>query len=206
MTLTGFDADARTKALGSVPVVVGERTFFRQCRNHELMRQVRDLEDAEARARFMHNDGEALEARYKIAAVLLRDADGNPPDIDLLKENPEIAAAIASEAHTAIRRLQTAAADAIRQQRARMAASQRQALRRLNCELHATRAAALRRPSPSCSSRHRRAARPRRRTGARRAASGSAGGRSSGAAGPGDGAGARRHDHDVERSRRGVLA
>jgi hypothetical protein len=150
-----FNADARTKAL-SVTVIIGDQTFSRRCRDHER-RQVRDLQTAVERAHFTHDDAAALQAHYEIAAVLLKDADGNPPAIDLLKEHPEIAAAIASEAHTAIRRLQTAAADAMReQQRARMTQQQHRYHLALEAEVRSRRACQIRRRS-DIAARHRHA-------------------------------------------------
>ena len=107
-----FDADARTKALESVPVLmIGDLTFNRRCRNRKVVLDVghlvlrRDVASRRAEQARRHgredeaaaHDQEALDTTLHIAAELLQDADGNPPDIALLRENAVAAAAVATD-------------------------------------------------------------------------------------------------------------
>src|SRR5438309_4735789 len=107
-----FDADDRSRKREAVPVVIGGQDYYRRCMDHALGQEMGHL----AVRLKLAKGRKADELACKIAALLLVDAEGNPPVVDLLRAHPEISTEMASAALAALDRARTAPSTAVRQQ------------------------------------------------------------------------------------------
>jgi hypothetical protein len=107
-----IDLDERSRKRTEVRIIVGGQTFYRRKKNNEVSLRARDLGKEQDRAIRRGNharsklddvdpdnlaevegledevfaaEDQALDLSFELAAILLRDGEGNPPSIELLK-------------------------------------------------------------------------------------------------------------------------
>ncbi len=113
----GFDADKRSERRSNEAVTINHVDYFRRVKNNAVSIEIRDvgrlqdralrrgalarrkLEDTdlseETKIEELEDeayaaDDEALDLMYELTRVLLRDAEGNPPSMEDLKEHVDV--------------------------------------------------------------------------------------------------------------------